>query len=339
MMPDHLYRFTNINKTDANFLMCISDAAAIDLNELHWILSLSNSKYVEYPMDDSDYPDINDGYDEKYEWDGEVPVRISIFGRDVDYEIAETVLDITDNEVVGGRLLGLTIDFTESRVKDPKKLFAAVNYALNKFRDDLVVEVLSLCALHEDLLDEFDDLSIRLPKLKKLIINRVRVKKINFNAAPRLEKIKIIGAIVADYDLSTMLAIKEVCIGDRGLRKIIMPVVNSVNKIIIERGYLPTIREKNNGIGCSLEDLVCNIGFSVEHLSLDGCGISKVDLSVCSKLKDLNLKNNPINKLNLAWVPGLEYLNLENTGVQNVNTRELTKLKHFLDSATNSMSE
>jgi len=184
-----------------------------------------------------------------------------------------------------------------------------------------------LCALHEDLLDEFDDLSIRLPNLKKLIINRVRVKKINFNAAPRLEEIKIIGSIVADYDLSTMLAIKEVCIGDRDLKKIIMPVVNSVNKIIIGRGDLPTVREKNNGIGSSLEDLIFNIGFSVQHLSLAGCGISKVDLSACSNLKYLNLCNNPVNKLNLSWVPGLEHINLDGTGVQNMDTSGLTKLK------------
>ena len=330
MMPDHLNKFLNLNKTDANFLMCISDAADIDLNDLHWILSLSNSEYVEYPMDDSDYPDINDGYDKKYDWDGTGPVRLSIFGRSLDYDISETVMSIIDNEVVGERLLGLTIDFTECRVKNPKKLFAAVNFALNKFRDDLVVEVLSLCALHEDLLDEFDDLSIRLPKLKKLILNRVIIQKINFIAAPRLEEIKIIGSIAADYDLSRMLAIKEVCIGDFNLRRLILPVGNSVERIIIGKGYLPTIRERNNGIGCSLEDLIFNMEFSIKLLSFEGCGVSKVDLSVCSKLQDLNVSNNPINKLNLDWVPGLEYLNLQGTGIQNVDRRGLSKLKHVL---------
>ncbi len=330
MMPDHLNRFINLNKTDADFLMCISNAADIDLRDLHWILSLSDSEYVEYPKDDFDYPDINDGYYEKYEWDGEDPIRISIFGRDVDYEIAKTVLDITDNEVRDERLLGLTIDFTESRVRNPKKFFAAVNFALNKFREDLALEVLCLCALKKDLLEEFEELQIRLPHLKKLIINRVKVQKINFIAAPRLEEIKIIGAIAADYDLSSMLAIKEVCIGDLDLRRIIFPVGNSVGRIIIGRGYLPTVQEKNNGIGSSLDDLISNMGFSVEHLSLVECGISKVDLSVCSKLKYLNLSNNPINKMNLAWVPGLEYLNLSGTGIQIADTRLLTKLKNVL---------
>jgi Leucine-rich repeat (LRR) protein len=339
MMPDRLNKFININKTDTDFLMCISDAASIDLNDLHWILSLSDSGYVEYPMDDCDYPDINDGYDEKYEWDSEGPIRISIFGRDVDYEIAETVLDVADNEVEDGRLLGLTIDFTERRVKNPKKLFSAVNFALNKFREDLALEVLSFCALKEDLLEEFEELNIRLPRLKKLIINRVKVRKINFIAAPRLEEIKIIGAIAADYDLSSILAIKEVCIGDLDLRRIILPVRNSVGRMIIGMGYLPTIREKNNGIGSSLDDLVLNMGFSVEHLSLAGCGISKVDLSIFSNLKYLNLSSNPINKLNLAWVPGLEYLDLSGTGIQIADTKELTKLKNVLIDASKLVPE
>lgn len=334
-LPEHLNKFINLNKIDADFLMCIANTALISLDDLQWILSLSNSDFVEYPLDDSEYIDINEGYEEKYEWDGDSsPIRISIYGNDIDYETSDFSWNITDNEVRDGRLLGLTIDFTECRVKNPSVLFSAINFALQKFGDDLALETLCLCGLRRDLSDKFTELSIRLPYLKTLIINRIKLLNVNFIAAPRLEELNIIDSTLDEYDLSRMLAIKVVCIGDQYLKKIILPNGNSINKIILGKGYLPTVRETKDGLGISLNDLISNIGFSVEYLSLSGCGFSKVDLSVCSNLKHLNLSNNPINKLNLSWVPGLEYLNLEGTGIQNVDSSDLTKLKHFLANAT-----
>jgi hypothetical protein len=326
-MTDHFKTLADLDKVDAEFLLCISKASAIDLRDLHKILSIGSCYYVEYPMDDFDDPDINVGYDEKYEWCYDRPIRINGYGREIDYEMAE-IDDLISIEVKDRRLVSLMIDLTDNRIKDKEGFLKAVNGALQKFGDDLVLETLCFGGLFGN--RSVPELCIKLPYLKTLIINMVEFKKIKFISAPRLECIKIIDSGESVYDLSRMLSLKLVCIGDHNVIKIILPVANSVEKIIIGKGCVPTVRERNNGIGGSLVDLVLNVGFSVEYIVLAGCGISKIDLSECSNLKYLNLSNNPINKLNLAWVPGLEYLNLQGTGIHNVDRRGLSKLKHVL---------
>lgn len=323
-MPDHLNKFININKTDADFLMCIANTASIEIDDLYKILMFSSSDYVEFPLDDTEYPDINDGYEDKYEWVDDGPVRTSRYGKTVDYELQEYIFD---NHVENNRLTGITIDFSESHIKNPEALFSAVVFALQKFRDVLVLEVLSFCALQSDIDIKFPAFEIRLPFLRVLRLNRINICSINFASAPRLQFISIIDLGINKYDFSRLPALEELCIGDCSVDSIKLSISNNLNKIIIGKGYLPSVRDKNNGLGINLEDLISNIGFSVQHLTLAGCGISKIDLSICSNLKYLDLSNNPINNLNLAWVPRLEYLNLDGTGVQNMDTGDLTKPK------------
>jgi hypothetical protein len=321
--------FENLAEVDKKFLFCIANNASISLDDLYKILLLSDSRYVEWPYDDSEYPDINEGYGDKYDWVDDGPLRISKYGESVDREIVdEDIIGyVSDHEIRDGRLIGLTIDFTQTLIRDPLSLFSAVNFALNQFRDDLKLEGLCFCALMNDADVSLPEFEIRLPYLKCFKINRVKFSSIKFIAAPRLQFFGAIDSRVQCYDFSRTLALKEVCIGCGHLMKIILPLNNVVNRIIVGKGDSPTVKAMNNGIGVNINDFITNIGFSVEYLSAVGCDISQVDLSLCSDLKYLDLSGNPLNKLNLAWVPDLEYLKLEDTGVEKIDTSGLAKLK------------
>lgn len=332
-MSEYFNNFNNLEKNDLEFLMYIAKNASLDIDVLFKILRFSQSDYIEYPLDETEYSDINEEQEDNYQWIDESPVRISIYGRTIDFAISEIIDCIIDNEIRNDRLVSLTIDFGNDEIENPIKLFSAVDSALQIFGEKLLLETLCFCQLEKLSNKIFPHFSVKLPFLKNLILNRVKFTSIDFLAAPRLESIAVISSGVATYDFSRLLALKEVCIGCSDLSKIILPKNNRVNKITIGRGDLPTVKEKINGIGSNVNDIISNIGFSVEYLSVAGCGISKVDLSLCSNLKDLNLSNNPINKLNLAWVPGLEYLNIQNTGINNLETSELKMIKHIFSNS------
>lgn len=324
-----------LEKHDADFLTKIAALAEISLDTLHNILYLSNADYVEWPMDDSEYEDINEGYEEKYDWVDDGPLRLSKYGNDVDLQMPRLSSELK-TRVVNGRLISLTIDFSLRNVGNHTKLFEAFKSAIQQFSSNLVLESLCLCALQnniENFCNLRDDLSVielsnfevRLPYLKHLCLNRVKFSSINFFAAPRLQSISILDSTVDVYDFSRMIALEEICVGDLNLRKITLPPKNALKKIIVGKGMSPSVRERTQGIGCDLGELILNIGFSLEYLSVVGCGVSKIDLSIMSNLKYLNLEDNPIAELNLSWVPNLEFLKLQGTGINNIDTNSLIK--------------
>jgi hypothetical protein len=325
-----------LEKHDADFLKNIATLAGISLDALHNILYLSDADYVEWPIDDSEYEDINEGYEEKYDWVDDGPLRLSKYGSDVDLQMPRLGSEF-NTSVVNGRLISLTIDFSLRNVEDPTKLFEAFKSAIQRFSGNLVLESLCLCALqnnidnfcnlHTDLIAiELSDFEVRLPYLKHLCLNRVTFSSINFFAAPRLQSISILESNIDAYDFSRMIALEEICIGDLTLRKITLPPNGALKKIIVGKGMSPSVRERTQGIGCDLGELILNIGFSLEYLSVVGCGVSKIDLSIMSNLKYLNLEDNPIAELNLSWVPNLEFLKLQGTGINNVDTTSLIKI-------------
>ena len=110
----------------------------------------------------------------------------------------------------------------------------------------------------------------------------------------------------------------------------IFVIHGSVEVVYLNRGKLPSQREKNNGIGIYLNDLISNLNFSTKKLTVISAEIVNIDLSAVTRLEYLDLSSNPINQINLSWVPKLQFLNLQNTGLKKLDVVEMNYLNKLL---------
>lgn len=233
-----MYKFNELEKVDSDFLAYIANNGNISIDNLYKVLMFSDSAYVEHPLDDTEYPDINDGYELKYRFEDEFPIRISNYGEEIDFAFA--YLDLSDNRVCDGRLTGLTVDFGLGIIKDPNKLFEAINSALKIYGGDLVLTSLCFCSLQEELFPSLSAtekisfkaplLEVKLAHLEELVLNRVRFSDVKFIAAPRLKSISVIDAGVARFDLTKLYNLVDFKIGDCEFSHLVLPVDNAVKK-------------------------------------------------------------------------------------------------------------
>lgn len=322
-------KISELSAPDASFLGYLAKVTKTTDFDLFFILYTSDSGRVEEPLEDADQEDLN-AHSALYDDYGDGGfVRRNRYGQDFEWATIERGLGFSSE----GRLRSLTVDLGCSKIINPQLFLKALVEAIDLYGGHLLIESLCLCGVERDVeLSEFS-LEIKLPYLRHLILKKLKFSNVNFYAAPRLESLVVMDSGVPCYDLTHAYQIKEISIGDVYFEKLILPKQNFVEKVFINKDAMCTVRDRNLGRGVKLEEVIENVGFSIEELKVLYAGVSSIDLSSMTKLQALYLTGNPLKDINLNWLPRLKNLDLNLTGVDSLDVagNKLLKSIHVND--------